>query len=80
MVFFLVTTTVPSSATKEKLDKLDKSAGGKIYTCVWDKSDLTTILLQPQNHDLLKLFLPKSESLLERARKITEAVREGFSS
>jgi hypothetical protein len=58
--FLLVTTTVPSTATKEKLDKLDKSAGGKIYTFVWDKSDLTAILLQPENHDLLKQFLPES--------------------
>lgn len=66
--FLLVTTTVPSTGLKEHLDQLDKSSGGKIYTYVWDKSDLTTILLQPENHDLLKEFLPES---YKRVRGLT---------
>jgi hypothetical protein len=56
----LVTTTVPGTAAKELLDKLDKSNGGEIYTGVWDKSELTKILLNPDYEDLLKQFFPES--------------------
>lgn len=58
--FLLVTTTTVSSGAKALLDSLDKSNGGDIHTLVWDSSELTAILLDPTNHDLVKQFLPKS--------------------
>jgi len=58
--FLLVTTTTASASAKALLDGLDKSSGGDIHTLVWDSSELTAILLEPSNQDLLKQFLPQS--------------------
>lgn len=58
--FLLVTTTIPGTGLKEKLDSFDRSRGGNLYTRVWDKSELTKTLLQPEYHDLLQQFFPES--------------------
>lgn len=58
--FLLVTTTTVGTAAKTALDSLDISNGGDIHTMVWDSSDLSNILLDPSNLDLLKQFLPQS--------------------
>lgn len=58
--FLLVTTTTVSTGAKALLDGLDISQGGEIRTLVWDSSELTAMLLEPSNQDLLKQFLPKS--------------------
>ena len=57
--FLLVTTTTVSTGAKALLDSLDKTNGGEIYTLVWDASELTSILLDPTYHDLLRQFLPE---------------------
>ena len=66
--FLLVTTTTPSGAAKALLDGLDKGDGGEIYTCVWDKSELTRILLRPENSDLVKQFFPETTAELQASR------------
>jgi hypothetical protein len=66
--FLLVTTTTASTAAKSLIDALDKRNGGDIHTLVWDASDLTSILLEPSNHDLIKQFFPKS---YERVKGLT---------
>ena len=58
--FLLVTTTTPSAGAKALLDSLDISNNGSIHTQVWNYTDLTEMLMQPSNEDLLKAFLPKS--------------------
>jgi hypothetical protein len=72
--FLLVTTTVPGVAAKQMLDNLDKSDGGDIYTWVWDKSELTRILLQPEYHDLLQQFLPESYKRVKGLTSLEGAV------
>lgn len=66
--FLLVTTTTVSTAAKSLIDSLDKSSGGEIHTLVWDSSELTQMLLDPTNQELLKQFLPKS---YERVKGLT---------
>jgi hypothetical protein len=58
--FLLVTTTTVSTGSMSLLDGLYKENGGDIYTRVWDASELTAILLEESNHDLLRQFLPES--------------------
>jgi hypothetical protein len=58
--FLLVTTTTVSTAAKAQIDSLDIKNGGNIFTKVWDSSELITILLEQENHDLLQQFLPES--------------------
>lgn len=58
--FLLVTTTTVSTGAKALLDSLDKSNGGDLHILIWDASELTSMLLQPDNQDLLKQFLPTS--------------------
>lgn len=58
--FLLVTTSTVSTGAKALIDSLDKSVGGEVYTKVWDLSELSSILLEPSNQDLLKQFLPES--------------------
>ncbi len=58
--FLLATTTTVSAAAKALLDSLDKSNGGGIHTLVWDSSELSAMLLESSNQDLLKQFLPQS--------------------
>jgi hypothetical protein len=76
--FLLATTTTASTGLKEKLDKLDISTGGPIQTQVWDRFEITKMLLTDQCADLLLQFFPKQkarESLqrLDAAREIVEA-------
>lgn len=66
--FLLVTTTTVSTGAKELLDSLDVNNGGNIHTLVWDSAELTTILLDPEYHNVLEQFLPKS---YERVRGLT---------
>lgn len=72
--FLLVTTTVSGAAAKEMLDSLDKSNGGDLYTCVWDKSELTKILLRPEYQDLLQQFLPESYKRVKGLTSLEGAV------
>ncbi|MCA1568301.1 MAG: restriction endonuclease [Acidobacteria bacterium] len=72
--FLLVTTTTVSTAAKELLDQLDKSNGGDIYTLVWDSSEITAMLLEPSNQDLLKQFLPQSYERLKGLTTLEGAV------
>jgi hypothetical protein len=58
--FLLVTTTIPSTGLKQKLDALDIRGGGEIYTETWDSADLIRMLMRQENHDVLKAFLPES--------------------
>jgi hypothetical protein len=76
--FLLATTTTVSSGLKELLDRLDPSAGGEIQTKVWDRFEITKMLLLPQCEDLVLQFFPeqkKKEAVarLEEARQIIEA-------
>lgn len=66
--FLLVTTTAAGAAAQAMLEGLDKGSGGPIYTMIWDKSDLTTFLLQTQNYDLVAQFFPQS---YKRVRGLT---------
>ena len=61
--FLLVTTTIPGTGLKEKLDSFDRGRGGKIYTRVWDKSELTKTLLQPEYHVSYNSVFPKAISV-----------------
>lgn len=58
--FILATSTTPSSSAKELIDKLDIKQGGHIYTHVWDSAELKRMLIEPNNHKILKQFLPDS--------------------
>jgi hypothetical protein len=76
--FLLATTTTASTGLKEKLDKLDISMSGPIQTKVWDRFEITKMLLSDQCADLLLQFFPKQkarESLqhLDAAREVIEA-------
>jgi len=68
--FLLITTTVAGVAAKSILDSIDLNNDGKIYTKVWDSSDLSNMLLQPSNQDLLQQFFPKSYNRLHELESI----------
>jgi len=72
--FLLVTTTVAGAAAKQQLDSLDRSNGGDHYTAVWDKSELTKILIQPEYYDLLQLFFPESYKRVKGLTSLEGAV------
>ena len=72
--FLLVTTTVPGTAAKQMLDNLDRRDGGDLYTWVWDKSELTKILLQPEYNDLLQQFFPESYKRVKGLTSLEGAV------
>lgn len=72
--FLLVTTTTTSTGAKALLDSLDKGNGGDIHTLVWDSSELTAMLLEPSNHDLVKQFLPNSYQRVKGLTSLEEAV------
>lgn len=65
-----------STGAKALLDGLDISNGGDIRTLVWDSSELTAMLLEPSNQDLLKQFLPQS---YQRVRGLTSLEGAVFS-
>lgn len=72
--FLLVTTTTVSASVKELLDSLDIRNGGDIYTLVWDQSELTAMLLEPEKKDLLKQFFPKSYQKVEGLTTLEGAI------
>ena len=67
--FLLITTTTVGTAAKELIDKQDKSNNGEIYTKVWDVAELSAMLLEEPNHDLLLQYLPES---YKRVKEIEE--------
>lgn len=76
--FLLATSTTVSTALKEKLDQLDMTMGGPIHTKVWDRFDLTNMLLTAPFADLLLQFFPKQQrrdsvEQLDAARQVIEA-------
>jgi hypothetical protein len=72
--FLLATTTIASSSLKEKLDRLDVAGGGGIQTKVWDRFELTKLLLEERCSDLLTQFFPKFVG--ERRQLTIDAARE----
>jgi hypothetical protein len=72
--FLLATSTTASTALKEKLDKLDIANGGSIQTKVWDRFELTKLLLSEQFSDLLVQFFPKQNA--RNAVQQIDAARE----
>lgn len=76
--FLLATTTTASTGLKELLDKLDLSCGGEIQTKVWDRFDITKMLMERECADLLLQFFPKQAARasihkVDAAREIIEA-------
>jgi Restriction endonuclease len=76
--FLLATSTTASTALKEKLDKLDIGNGGSIQTKVWDRFELTKLLLSEQFSDLLVQFFPKHNA--RNAAQQIDAARERIES
>ncbi len=72
--FLLATSTTASTALKEKLDKLDIANGGSIQTKVWDRFELTNLLLSDQFSDLRLQFFPKQNA--KSAAESLDAARE----
>jgi hypothetical protein len=72
--FLLATSTTASTALKEKLDKLDIGNGGPIQTKVWDRFELTKLLLSERFSDLLVQFFPKHNA--RNAVQQIDAARE----
>jgi hypothetical protein len=76
--FLLATTTTASTGLKELLDKLDSSEGGSVQTKVWDRFEITRVLLSDECTDLLVQFFPdyarkEAVARLEAAREVVEA-------
>jgi restriction endonuclease len=76
--FLLATTTTVSTGLKELLDKLDSVEGGPIQTKVWDRFELTKMLLSDQCANLLLQFFPEHQrrdavAKLDAAREVIEA-------
>jgi hypothetical protein len=81
--FLLATTTTASTGLKEKLDRLDMSAGGEIQTKVWDRFEISQMLLSSPLSDLLMQFFPEHQrreavATLDAARKVIEAALPRF--
>lgn len=72
--FIVVTTSTLSTGAKNLLDSLDRSNGGDIHTLVWDASELTNFLLQPQHEALLKQFLPESYQRIKQLKSLDDAL------
>lgn len=60
--FLLVTTTTVSTALKAKLDALAGDPHHRIPTKVWDRFELTSMLLSNQFADLLRQFFPRQNA------------------
>jgi hypothetical protein len=76
--FLLATTTTVSTGLRELLDKLDLSMTGSIQTKVWDRFEITRMLLSDQCADLLMQFFPDHQrqeavATLDAAREVVEA-------
>jgi hypothetical protein len=76
--FLLATTTTASTGLKELLDKLDSTNGGPMQTKVWDRHDITQMLLSDRCADLLLQYFPEHHrreavARLDAAREVVEA-------
>ncbi|OKO76370.1 restriction endonuclease [Bradyrhizobium sp. NAS96.2] len=76
--FLLATTTTAGTALKAKLDALASNERDRIQTKVWDRFELTRMLLSDQFADLLRQFFPKQNAQnavreLDAARQKVEA-------
>jgi restriction endonuclease len=76
--FLLATTTTASTGLKEMLDRFDGSRSGRIQTKVWDRFEITRMLLSANCADLLLQFFPdhirkEAVATLDAARKVVEA-------
>jgi restriction endonuclease len=76
--FLLATTTTASTGLKERLDKLDSAERGRIQTKVWDRFELTRMLLSDECAGLLLQFFPEHHhreavAKLDAARETVEA-------
>jgi hypothetical protein len=76
--FLLATSTTAATALKEKLDKLDIGNGGPIQTKVWDRFELTKLLLSEEFSDLLVQFFPQHNA--RNAAQQLDAARERIES
>jgi hypothetical protein len=72
--FLLVTTTTVGTALKAKLDALASSPQDRIQTKVWDRFELTAMLLSDQFADLLRQFFPQQRA--RNAAMEIDAARE----
>jgi hypothetical protein len=79
--FLLATTTTASTGLKEKLDKLDVTNGGRILTKVWDRFEITKLLLNENFADIFNQYFPKQFSKprsLDEARRTVESALPRF--
>ena len=60
--FLLATTTTVGAALKAKLDALQGNPPDRIQTRVWDRFELTAMLLSDPFADLLRQFFPKERA------------------
>jgi Restriction endonuclease len=60
--FLLATTTTVGTALKSKLDALASGTHDRIQTKVWDRFELTAMLLSDQFADLLRQFFPRQSA------------------
>lgn len=72
--FLLVTTTTVGSAAKQVLDGHDSRIGGEYHIGVWTSAELTSMLLNTSNRDLLKQFFPESFRRVEGLTSIEGAL------
>jgi Restriction endonuclease len=81
--FLLATTTTASTGLKEMLDRLDSAAEGPIQTKVWDRFEITQMLLSDRFSHLLMQFFPEHHrreavAKLDAARQVVEAALPRF--
>ena len=74
--FLLATTTTVSTGAKALLDGLDNSSRGFPHIQIWDQTELTTLLLNPKHHEVLKQFLPESYRRVKGLTTIEGALLE----
>lgn len=72
--FLLATTTTVGAALKAKLDGLQSNPKDRIQTRVWDRFELTAMLLSDPFADLLRQFFPKEQA--KNAAIAIDAARE----
>jgi hypothetical protein len=76
--FLLATTTTASTGLKEVLDRLDSAQRGPIQTKVWDRFEITKMLLSEECASLMIQFFPEHQRIesvakLDAAREVVEA-------
>ena len=79
--FLLVTTTIPSTGLKKKLDGLDVGNGGSIRTAVWDSADLRKLLNLPEASTIRTTYFPcTANRLLQLTQDDLETLMHGLDS